>query len=259
MGLGSRLSRYTNLIKNFDNWGAYLAHKVKNNKEDFTFKVRKAFAVTVPKQMLPPFKENFFDEIYLKEFPQQLFDKPKIQVLDVGANVGYFALYMLSRFPNASIYAYEPMPFNFKKLGEYQKQFDQFDIQIYNKAVADKHTTITLNVSNLDGFSTMASIFDKSTKPVKVDVEAITLEEAMSENKLDSIDFLKLDCEGSEYPILYGANEETLSKVSAISIETHQGQTENENHEALKSFLQKAGFQVRDISKGRYGHIWAWR
>lgn len=82
-----------------------------------------------------------------------------------------------------------------------------------------------------------------------------SLEEIIKDNNLNNIDFLKLDCEGSEYDILYGTTNSVLDKISTISIETHQGKADNENTAALIKYLKKVGFEINfknDI-------IWAWK
>ena len=76
----------------------------------------------------------------------------------------------------------------------------------------------------------------------------------MSDNQLEQVDFLKLDCEGSEYSILYNASAEVLGKIRRMAIETHLSNTERHNTAELSDYLKSKGFSTnmdKDI-------IWAW-
>ena len=66
-------------------------------------------------------------------------------------------------------------------------------------------------------------------------------------------DLLKMDCEGSELPILEAASSETLAKIGAVIMEYH-----NENEVArLCEILAQSGFkaevlgQIHTIYAGR--------
>jgi FkbM family methyltransferase len=168
--------------------------------------------------------------------------------------VGYFSLAAFSRYPNARVFAFEPMPVNFKQLTRYRDQNPRLDFTIVNKAVSGTTGTIRLHYDASDSFTTAASVLDNKHGST-IDVETTTLQQILSYNHLNRVDFLKLDCEGSEYPILYDAPPAVLDKISAIAIETHPGKGERENLQSLSSFLQTRGFKTatwRDI-------IWAWR
>lgn len=255
-----KIHRYKSLISNFKNWPQFLVFKTGGGSM-FRFKMRNGFEIDVPKKMLPPFKESFFDGVYFQGFPENKVPvNPDIKVVDIGANVGYFSLFMFSSFPKASIYSYEPMPFNFKQLKSYQDHFTQFNWVIEPRAVADHRDGITLFSSTLDGFSTMASVFEADQKGEKIAVETLTLEDVFSKYDLESLDLIKLDCEGSEYAILYNSPKALLDKINLMSIETHPGSGEGENHDDMIAFLKQLGFDLKEQrNSDGTGYIWAWR
>lgn len=256
----NKITRYSNLIKRFENWKSYLIlFKLFDKKESFTFKLRNAFAVNVPRNMLAAFKESFLDDIYLRGFPPSVLQKKKMVVIDIGANVGFFSLYMLYRFPGAKILAYEPMPYNFGVLEQYQQQFRHFDFQVYQKAIGGKNEKITLNASTLNGYTTMATVFKNEKKGHQIEVDALSLDTICEQHQLSQIDFLKLDCEGAEYDILYKASAETLEKIDIMSIETHQGKKEHENLPSLKKFLEERGYHIEVLDEGKTGYLWVWK
>ena len=201
----------------------------------------------------------FFDRVYLDGFPYQPVLGKSPVVIDVGANVGYFGLFIFSQYPNAQVYGYEPMPYNFKQLQAYKDQYRGLSWHIENKAISDHRNGITLNTSTLVGFSTMASVFESDGKGEKIEVGTLTLDDVMKGHGLKVIGLLKLDCEGSEYAILYSASDEVFYRIKYMCIETHQGSGPGQDHQSLVSFLNKKGFSLKEVHQKGEGYIWAWK
>ncbi len=254
------MRRVYNNIRNHSNWFNYYIHKYLNSREEgFTFNCRGGLKIKVPQRLAHTYKECFFDETYTKGLPKRLIKKlaasKPLTVIDIGANVGYFSLFMLSNFRGSKVYAFEPIGMNFKLLKQYKEENSNLHFTVVNQAVGGQQGTIVLNYDAGDQFTTSASIFDNRAEPDQVEVQCTTLEAILEKNKLNKIDFLKLDCEGSEYDIVYGAPSTVLDKVSVIAIETHKGKTENKNRDALANYLEQNKFEIHtsgDI-------IWGWK
>lgn len=258
MAFSHKIYRYTCLIRDFKNWLPFLAFKSSKSKS-FKFEMRNGFKIEVTRSMLPPFKESFFDGVYLKHFPKGSLPTSPL-IIDVGANVGFFSLAMYAKFPQAKIIAFEPMPFNYRQLEQYKNVYEDFDWKIENKAIADDNNGLTLYSSNVDGFSTMAGVFASEKRGESIEVLTLTLAEVIKEHALQNIDLLKLDCEGSEYAILYGLSDENFKKISLLSIESHPGSSTKQHHGALVSFLKTKSYQTEDqLNADGTGYIWAWR
>jgi FkbM family methyltransferase len=234
----------------------YLRYKFFSQRtEPFTFKHRSGMNFVIPSRMMQTYKECFFDETYTKGLPEAIKKRLLSRVVDIGANVGYFSLFTLAQNAKADVFAYEPMPNNFKLLNQYKDQFAQHNFNTFNMAVSGSRGTLSLNYNKAEEYTTSATLFNNANEPDSLKVETITLDDVLAENQLETIDFLKLDCEGAEYAILYNAQDDTLARIHTLSIETHQGPQENENLIALCSFLEENGFQV----KAEKDQIWAWR
>ncbi|MGB3780191.1 MAG: FkbM family methyltransferase [Tunicatimonas sp.] len=265
----NKLTRYYNLIKRFSNWQAYLLFKVGKKAKIFTFRLREnaqngsiqsdLFQIEVPRSMLPAFKESFFDDIYFRQLPPYTIDKSNPVVVDIGANVGFFSLYMFSRFPRARVFAFEPMPYNYRQLQHYRETYPQFELHAINQAVSDTTEPLALHTTKTDGYTTMASVFTDPRNQETLSVEATTLPTVVEHYELPQIDFLKLDCEGSEYAILYGLPTEQLRKIRAMCVETHRGQQASENTLALCDYLRENEFALTYLDQGKSGYIWAWQ
>lgn len=75
----------------------------------------------------------------------------------------------------------------------------------------------------------------------KIKVEAITLPQIFIENAIKYIDFLKMDCEGSEWDIFI--NDETcLEKINKIALEFHEERGHSIGQ--LSKILSEKGFKV---------------
>ena len=124
-----------------------------------------------------------------------------------------------------------------------------------NKAVSNKTGRIDFFINdgeNLGGHSTIPS-----EKGNKVIVESISLEDFVKKYKIKKIDFLKMDCEGGEYDILFKCPDNILKMIEKMSIEYHDIDNNN-NGISLKKFLEKKGFNVRIQAdeKGKLGMLY---
>ncbi len=246
----SSLGRYANLFRNIQNWPNYFAHKQSSVFKPTRFVTRGAgLSFDVPtRELYLVFKEIFLTDFYsIQNWVHQLPSAPV--VIDVGANAGYFNMLLLSKRPDARVYAYEAIESNvrlFEKNIEINPMIGD-KIQLFHRAVTGKPMdTITLYKEADAGNSVTASVFnDFETHNLSaVTVKAISLAQILEENKLDHVDFLKLDCEGSEYPILYDSPKELWKKVKSIFLEVHNLDADTRNFTFIKNFLETEGYEI---------------
>ena len=250
------MRRIFNNIKHHKNWFSYYISKLKSDQSGFVFKYYSGKEVEVPQRMMHTYKECFFDETYFKGMPKNLLAAPISTIVDIGANVGYFSLFMLNSFSKASVYSFEPIPTNFALLSKYAQKNEHFDWQVFNCAVTKPGVeAIQLNYDKKDSFSTSASVFADSSNHDSIEVQAKSLAAIIENNNLTQIDFLKIDCEGAEYEILYNASTDVFNKIRLIAIETHNGKAPNETNSALADYLKQNGFSIR----AENDKIWAWK
>ena len=83
-----------------------------------------------------------------------------------------------------------------------------------------------------------------------IKVQTISLNDFIKKNKLKKIDFLKMDCEGAEYEILYNLPKNVLNSIKKISMEYHNI-NETYNVTNLVAFLEKNDFEVNAIINKR--------
>jgi FkbM family methyltransferase len=250
------MKRYYNLFKTFKNWWIYLAYKYGLAEyEPLVFETRNEVIVEVPLRLLQTFKEIFMDECYLAGLERQV--PHGASVIDIGANAGYFTLFAASRFNDARVFSFEPVPVNYAQLERNRNLNSSRKIKCFPKAVAGQTGEISLAFDSKDSFTTSATIFAQNdAQREHIKVPCITLQQVMDENGINKCDLLKMDCEGAEYDILYNCSPEILRRIDQIAMEVHRGEKENQNIDALDAFFRNNGFSTR---RRPVGMLWAWR
>lgn len=149
--------------------------------------------------------------------------KPKI-IFDCGANIGMTSIYFKHFFPDAQIFAFEIDKNNTEILKRNLSLNNMYDIEVIHKGVLDISTKMTVSGHFRDKQSWSRSLVDKGESPASEVVETIKISDFMYENKIENIDLLKLDIEGSEAEI-FKSKEETekiLPKTKVIAVEIHE-------------------------------------
>lgn len=126
-------------------------------------------------------------------------------IVDIGAGLGEFVITTAKRFPKAKIFAVEINP-------DY--------IRLLKKNIARNAITSVQVVE----------------KPIR------SLAKFMTQVG-GTIDFLKIDCEGCEYPLLRTASPPALTHIKKISMEYHE--FGGMKKETIQSQLENAGFRVQ--------------
>ena len=145
-------------------------------------------------------------------------------VFDVGANVGNYSLLVKSYMPSADVYAFEPARATYLKLLDHIINAER-DVKLFNIGFSDSEKTVELFSYAIEGegASLLASIDQRlPTQELEVKTSASeqikvnTIDNFCAANKIDRIDFLKLDVEGHELSVLQGAR--CMLTEGAISI-----------------------------------------
>jgi FkbM family methyltransferase len=157
-------------------------------------------------------------------------------VVDIGAHIGIFSIFAATKAKNGRVYSYEPLLENFKFLERNILINSLKNISIFNLGVAGRKMERKFFINPVGG-----SLIGNSNLNFRR-IQCITLEDIFNDNKLEKINFLKIDCEGAEYEILFNTPKEIFEKIDRISMEYHSD-SQNLNTK-LKEFLEKMGFKV---------------
>lgn len=244
------IAKYGNLIRHIRNWPVYLAQKLQKKYAEVSFVTRRnGLRFRVPSHALYlVFKEIFLADFYdidalLKKLPL------RPVVVDIGANAGYFEMLFFSKMAEATVYAYEPIPANYALLQEHiaRNPFLRNQIHVFNKAVTGTpQEAVELFMETDTGNSVIASIyadFDRQNHFAQR-VPAISLQQILEENAIERADLVKIDCEGSEYPIIYETSAACWGKMPLLTIEAHDLDANQRNAGYLSRFLENQGYEV---------------
>jgi hypothetical protein len=87
-----------------------------------------------------------------------------------------------------------------------------------------------------------------------------TFSEFIIENKLNHIDFVKMDCEGAEGEILESFDKTHFEMIDKFAVEFHDNRsilTHDQINELFKSHNFKTN--LKWDGEGNYGYIFAWK
>lgn len=251
--------RYLNLLKNISNWPLHIKYKLGLETSDpIIFTAKNDIRFEVPKRLYHEFKEIFFENAYTVG-QQKRTTKINPTIIDIGANVGFFSIFAISKFPTCHIYSYEPIERNFKQLVRNRELNRHKNFECLNLAVCGHKGTIRINFDSNDQFTTSATIVNRNdANTASIEVPCVRLSDIFTENNIEKCDFLKLDCEGSEYDVLYNTPTLYMARIDQMAIEVHQGINEGENLESLRNFLNENNFLLFQFDDKPH-MLWAYR
>lgn len=188
-------------------------------------------------------KEIFKYRVYSKYFP---FYK-KATILDIGAHKGYFTLFSyFNTDKDSKIISLEPDKKNFNCLMSNcgKNNLDKNNVVLINSGIYSKSGELDLFISNSYNNSIFNSEKNRLSSNNKESITVISLKDLLNTYNINEVDFMKMDCEGAEYPTLFETDTNTLSKIKVISLEFHDLKDINYNGNELIKFMENNGYRV---------------
>jgi FkbM family methyltransferase len=241
--------RYLHLIRNVRNWLSFVLWKWRGYPGTIEIILRSGFRFEVTPDSRTEFKVVFMREDYT--WPLQLTGAADTgTIVDLGANVGFFTLFAASRFPHCPIVSVEPYPSSAKALADNVRNNRLSNCQTLQVAVSNARGTVTFGSTSPVPNPVNARITPGATIDGRqyVACPTITLDDLMRDHVSGDVAFLKLDIEGAEYDVLYGASDAALARIKRIALETEDLDAVSQNTEALTSFLRGKGFRTVEVT-----------
>jgi FkbH-like protein/FkbM family methyltransferase len=201
------------------------------------------------------------DYVYKEIFEDQCYVRHGIRlpdgatVVDIGANIGLFSLFVLSRSRHAKIFAFEPAPLVYDCLKANCDAYGS-NVRAFNLGVSDEPKTATFTFYEkssvfsgfhadevLDGEAIRTVVRNTLNTATAVDDESVeafvdeltadrlsrstqecrvtSVSDIIRENQIDRIDLLKIDAEKSEWDIIRGIDERDWPRIDQLVIEIH--------------------------------------
>lgn len=139
--------------------------------------------------------------------------RPGATVIDAGANVGQYTLLAATRVgPEGQVHSFEPMPQNFSALTRNVQINGLTNVRLNQAALWHEPAELVFSRPRIHHHNNGAfAALDPDANSEDLDsqaavtVTALTLDQYVEENHLDSIDLVKMDIEGAEPFLLRGA------------------------------------------------------
>ncbi len=241
------IRRYIRLWKHIANPGEYAFRKGSRHGRALQFETKPhAIRFRVPGPLYQVFKEIFMADVYeIDALVDQLPAAPV--VIDIGANAGFFVVQLLSKVEQATVYAYEPMPANVRAFRQTIEQNPRLgaSVRLFPMAVTGRPAEqLELFAEAEENSQVVASVFAgfNPNNTQKLTVPCVTLTDIIQQNGLQTIDLLKVDCEGSEYDILYHTAPELIQRVRRMVVEVHDVDQNRNNIGAFTEYLHALGY-----------------
>jgi iturin family lipopeptide synthetase A len=213
--------------------------------------------------------------IYDEIFDAQIYRHPKIKLregavlMDVGTNIGLFAIWAHQTHKPKSIYCYEASPQTFAYLQDNVARLVDGKItkvNTVNRAVASAAgKTLTLHQSPL--VSGISTLLDKVKVPwvqqlsdsrelVEHKVTTTTVSDEIARHGLAQIDLLKIDVEGFFMEVLNGIAPADFAKIRNMVLEIDYASEAGSSPDAVAELLTGKGYHTEwreDLT------LYAWR
>jgi len=183
---------------------------------------------------------------------------------DIGANYGFYSLFMLTTFPDIQAYAFEPNPLTYDRILQIKKDNNLELLQVFNIGVGSQTGEANLHPGIDDsGNSTFLEhpeFLDSSVGKVEIK----TFEQWRCEQRLEMPRrpewVAKIDVEGMELNVLQGMTEVLQAKAFkglVVEVLEHTLALAGHKPEDIYSFMSSVGYKPLDNKNllHRYGRI----
>lgn len=184
-------------------------------------------------------KEIYFDKVY----EPYLLGKKNLTIVDIGANIGMTSYYF-SQFAD-KVYAIEPSLEHYTTLTN-MLAFNKIEnVKPINRAIYIKSGQFPFFHNKNKTMRSLHMAVDDKSEEAEI-VNCVTLEELINQEKIEHIDLLKVDIEGSEVEVFSHTSFKNIaSKVDTIVTERHGWS--GRNPQQLIDALKSVDFQVEII------------
>jgi FkbM family methyltransferase len=195
--------------------------------------------------------EFFSPEAFITdEFP----DREPAVIYDIGANIGISSLFFGTRYPQATIYGFEPLPSNYEICSMNYQNLNQ--ARAFPWALGSSTGTATFEFEandNRGGRLAASSATNSQSGRQSLAVEVFTVADVIETKHLEPPELVKIDVEGAEVEVLGGMGS-YIGSIRAIHLETHGPEL---RAQCLR-WLQDNGFSVVGERQERpgFGSVW---
>jgi len=135
--------------------------------------------------------------------------EPGMICLDIGANMGYYTLLLAKLIGDkGKVFAFEPM-------NSFERLKTNVSLNNFNNIILEKKAVSDVSKSNENvNFKSHYRVNSEDIKKKEI-VDCVSIDDYIFINNINKIDFIKIDVDGFESKVIYGAKE-TIKKFKPI-------------------------------------------
>lgn len=194
-----------------------------------------------------------FEEIFLDRCYQPCPDfipRQGWNVVDLGANMGFFTCQAAAAAPDIRVVSVEPLP-PYQEVLKQNVKGNQFSsVTVVEGAICgEPDQSIPLTVwYNAAGELKTGLVPKDAAKVETVSAKGYTLAQVFALGKIERCDLLKVDIEGAEYALFEKISPALWAKISRVVMEVHQD--EGRSAKDIARILEKNNFTVHVADEG---------
>ena len=211
--------------------------------------IEKCFDLKIYRKSLPKGMDSFLE---IKNLANH-YSIPIDTFFDVGANIGQSTIAFKKKFPDAKVYAFEPISNTIKQFNTTTKGLAS--IYMCPMALGSQYDEKEISIGTR---SDLFSLAEKNSSGEKQNITINKLDVVINELKVSRISVLKIDTEGHDLEVLHGAVKTLESGiVDFIQVETtllrKNGKFIHIND--FTDLLQPLGYDLMSINDQEGWHI----
>jgi FkbM family methyltransferase len=180
--------------------------------------------------------------------------------IDIGSNIGIYSIFIGLKAFHGTVHSFEPISLNRRIIALNAEINDLKNVVIHHQVVSDHNGSVTFEISEDSGFSSLISTNRKKTIST-ISTDSITLDNFLGNLGIKGVGVIKIDVEGAELRVLKGATDLLASpdfKPRALLIECCDlNQTSfGYSPKDLLAFMQQYGYQAYSVTEN--GPVLGW-
>ena len=197
----------------------------------------------------------FFDPWFPAD--KVLFDLvgPTSQVVDIGGNIGSFALRFARKAVRGRVVSFEPHPATFAKLKANKALNGIANLEVVNLGIGAEEAVHRLHqvVENNSGMNRIITGAEVDPSLPFAEIKVVPLAKGLVGTAISQVDLLKIDVEGFEDAVLQGSEEIIRRDRPMLFVEVIDANL-RENASSARQLVDRLmgwGYQVTDAISGR--------
>ncbi|HWI22785.1 MAG TPA: FkbM family methyltransferase [Baekduia sp.] len=180
-----------------------------------------------------------------------------LTIFDIGADLGYFTSFFADRAGALGrVVSFEPNPASYEKTLEQVRLNDLRNVTVLNVACGDRDGELTMAIGSAPGEGSANPDIRQAMLaegPVsEIVVRAVRVDTIIRERGLPAPDFVKIDVEGLELPVLQGMTETLAKSHPRLFIELHGigMAAKKANAEGVVQLLLDNSYEILHVESG---------